>query len=172
MRVDGVIEYTRDCKIEGALLARIVFLCVVYAFLGFITLMLCISTGIVGLVLFGTLSLAVVLITKPFFREQRDYEIVGGSFRIYKIYGGSLARKVFECELSSMELIVSYHDADIKEHSVKDTKDFLSDGRSIDALYAVYVNGGQRHAVIFDGDEKFYRAAGLYARRAIREYHS
>ncbi len=167
MRVDGVLEYTKDCKIEGALLARIVFLCVIYGFFGIVTLVLTLSVGFVAFIICGVLTVSVVAITKPFFAEQRDYEIVDGSFRIYKIYGRSLARKVFECELNSMELIAPYSGDDDIEN-VTNIKDYLSDGHSPDAYYAVYQKNGERHAVIFDGDEKFYAAARVYARRSFR----
>ncbi len=166
MRADGVLEYTRRCKVEGALLARIAFLCVIYAFLGFVTFMLTLYAGFVAFIISAAITVSVVAITKPFFTEQRDYEIVDGSFRIYKIYGLSLSRKAFECDMHSMELIAPYTgDGNIEK--VRSVCDLLSDGSSLDAYYAVYIKNGEKHAVIFDGDEKFYAAARVHARRAF-----
>ncbi len=168
MRIDGVLEYTKNCKVEGSLLVRIVFICVIYALFGFTTTMLTIYAGVAAFVVCAIITLSVVAITKPFFAEQRDYEIFDGYFRIYKVYGRSLSRKVFECDLRSMELIAPYtHNCDMGK--VSGTKDFLSDGRSPDAYYGIYMKNGERHAVIFDGDEKFYAAASVHARRAFRK---
>lgn len=169
MRLNGFYEYTRNCKVEGGLLARIVFLCVLYGFFGVITLTvsLMLSSLAVFLVL-ALITVSVVFITKPFFAEQRDYEIVDGSFRIYKVYGRALSKKAFEAELRSMEKIAPYISSNDIPSGYK-TKDFLSDGRSEDAYFALYMQNGEKYAVIFDADEKFYAAASVYAHRAFEK---
>ncbi|MEE1357832.1 MAG: hypothetical protein UHG68_09760 [Clostridia bacterium] len=167
MRRNEILEYTRNCRAEGALLARIVFLCVIYVFLGFVTLYMTLLVGnFSAFIVCAVLSVSVIFITKPFFSEKRDYEIVDGSFRIYKVYGNAVSKKVFECELRSMQKIAPYREnTDIS--GVVKTNDYLSDGRSKDAYYAIYTQNGEKCAVIFDADQKFYDAAAFYNPRAF-----
>lgn len=169
MRFNGFCEYTKKCRAEGGLLARIIFLCVLYGLFGIVTVYvsMMLSSAAVFFIL-ALVSVSVVFITKPFFVEQRDYEIVDGSFRIYKVYGKALSRKAFELELRSMERIAPYTSSKDIPDGCK-TKDFLSDGRSDDAYFALYLQNGERCAVIFDGDEKFYAAASVYASRAFEK---
>ena len=169
MRLNGFYEYTKNCRVEGGLLARIIFLCIVYGFFGVITLSvsLMLSSAAVFFVL-ALITVSVVFITKPFFVEQRDYEIVDGSFRIYKVYGRSLSKKALELELRSMDRIAPYTSSNDIPNGYK-TKDLLSDGHSEDAYFALYTQNGEKYAVIFDGDEKFYAAASVYASRAFEK---
>ena len=167
MKATGIHEYTRKCRMEGGLLARSVFLIVLYAFLVFVTLTFTlIFPNIVIFFFFGGIAAAVFFITKSLFSESRDYEIVDGSFRIYKVYGNSMQRKVFEHELREMLYIAPYRsDDDVRD--AEKVYAFLSDTRSNDAYYALFSKNGTKCAVIFDGDEKFYRAAAFYAARAF-----
>ena len=170
MKATGILEYTRKCRVEGALLARIAFLGVLYAFMSQLTVFFSILVSSVpALIIFGVLTVCTVLATRPFLSEQRDYEIVDGSFRIYKVYGRSASRKVFECELRDMIEIAPY-DVSLRINGVSRVLDFLSDSRVTDAYYAIYEKNGQRIAVIFDGDEKFNAAASFYARRAFSRF--
>ena len=170
MKATGILEYTRKCRVEGALLARIAFLCVLYATMALITVFFSLLiSSVPSLIIFGVLTVCTVFATKPFLSEQRDYEIVDGSFRVYKVYGRSASRKVFECELRDMIAIAPY-DVSLRISGVSKVYDFLSDGRSADAYYAIYEKNGQRIAVIFDGDEKFRTAASFYARRAFSRF--
>lgn len=167
MKATGILEYTRDCKKEGALLARICFLFVVYAFMAFVTVLFSVTLlSIPAFIIFSVLSVSVFFVTKPMLSEKRDYEIVDGSFRIYKVYGKSASKKAFEIELKEMIEISPYN---VSEHvcGVDKVTDLLSDSKSSDAYYGIYEKNGQRCAVIFDGDEKFRAAASFYCRRAF-----
>ena len=170
MKATGIHEYTRKCRVEGALLARIAFFCVLYAFMAFITLLFTLAlSSIPAFIIFSVLSVCAFFVTKPLLSESRDYEIVDGSFRIYRIYGTSVSRKVFECELRDMIEIAPY-DSNMMISDVSRVYDYLSDSRSDDAYYAIYENNGVRYAVVFDGDEKFRVVASFYARRAFVSY--
>ena len=170
MKATGILEYTRKCRIEGARLARIAFFCVLYAFVALLWLAFSIlSANIAVFILLGAIAAGTFAVTKPFLTEQRDYEILDGNMRIYKIYGNSFSKKAFECDISDMIEIAPYDPArEIRE--VVSVKDLLSDSRSSDAYYAIYENNGKRYAVIFDGDDKFRAAASFYCRRAFRAW--
>ncbi len=164
MKATGIHEYSRECKVEGALLARIAFLIVLYAVAVFVTLFFSILLmSIPAFIIMSVLSLSIFLVTRPLLSEQRDYEIVDGSFRIYRIYGRASSKKVFECELRDMLSIAPYDD-NTELSDLQGVKNFLSDSRAKGAYYAVYDNKGARCAVIFDGDEKFACAAAFYCR--------
>ena len=170
MKATGIHEYTRKCRVEGALLARIVFLCVLFAFMIFVTVLFSfVLSSIPFFIIFSVLSVSVFMVIKPLFSEMRDYEIVDGSFRIYKVYGAAISKKVFECEMRDMTEVAPYQ-IDMKITDVDKIYDFLSDSRSKDAFYAVYEKNGLRGAVIFDGDEKFSCAAAFYFRRAFSRF--
>ena len=165
MKATGIHEYTRKCKREGALLARVVFFILLYAFMLLVTLFFTlIMMSIPAFIIFGGLTAGVVFVTLPLMSESRDYEIVDGSFRIYKIYGGAASKKVFEGELRDMLRICPYRsEADVKD--VEKVRSYVSDTASNEIYYAVYKKGDMRCAVIFDGDEKFYNAAAFYCAR-------
>lgn len=170
MKATGIHEYTRKCRVESALLARIAFFCVLYAFMAFVTVLFTVTLfSIPAFIIFSVLTVCAFFVTKPFLSESRDYEIVDGSFRIYKIYGKNASRKVFECELRDMSEIAPY-DLNMTITDVSRVYDYLSDSRSDDAYYAIYEKNGVRYAVIFDGDEKFRVCASFYARRAFVRY--
>ena len=170
MKATGIHEYTRRCRVEGSLLARIAFLCVVYAFMVFVTLLFSVLlSSIPAFIIFSVLSVSAFFVTRPLLSESRDYEIVDGSFRIYKIYGKSISKKAFECELRDMSEIAPYK-LNMEILDVAHVYDYLSDSRSDDAYYAIYEKNGTRVAVIFDGDEKFRACASFYARRAFVRY--
>lgn len=169
MKATGILEYTRDVRKEGPLLARIAFLFVIYAFMAFVTLLFSITLmSIPAFIIFSVLSVSVFFVTRPLLSEKRDYEIVDGSFRIYKVYGKSASKKAFEIELKEF-IEVSPYSVDEHVNGVDRVTDLLSDSRSEDAYYAIYEKQGQRCAVIFDGDDKFRAAASFYCRRA---YHA
>ena len=110
------------------------------------------------------------LVTRPLLSEQRDYEIVDGSFRIYRIYGRSASRKVLECELRDMIEIAPYDKKRGITAKYDSLRDYVADSRSNDIYYAIYEKNGALCAVLFDGDDKFRAAATFYARRAFRSY--
>lgn len=171
MKATGIHEYSRDCRTEGALLARVIFFFVLYAVLSFVVAFFSIMVSSIPLFIFLSVIVAsVFFVTKPLLSEKRDYEIVDGSFRIYKVYGRAVSKKVFECELKDMTEIAPY---DIKkgiDSNYDSIKDYISDSRSKDVYYALIDKNSKRTAVLFDGDDKFRCAAGFYARQAFRAY--
>ena len=171
MKATGIHEYSRDCRIEGGLLARVAFLFVLYAVLAFLAAFFSVVMSSIPLFIFlSVIITSFFFATKPFLSEKRDYEIVDGSFRIYKVYGLSVSKKVFECELKDMTVIAPY---DIKKGIDADhdkLKDFISDSRSKDVYYAVIDKNSVRTVILFDGDDKLRCAAAFYARSAFRPY--
>ena len=170
MRAGGIHEYTRECRREGALLFRTVLLFVVYLFMAFVTVLFSlVLLSIPAFILLFSVSCAVFLVTRPLLSEQRDYEIVDGNLRIYRVYGKAHSRLVFECELKDMTELFPYKASDPID-GVDRVDHYLSDSKSTDAYCAVYVKNGMRCAAIIDGDEKLTCAASFYCRRAFRQY--
>ncbi len=171
MRAAGIHEYSRDCRVERALLVRVILLCVLYvlllAFAMFISILL---SSIPAFLIFLVIAFSVFWVTRPFLSEKRDYEIVDGSFRVYKIYGRSLSRRIFECDLQDMTEIAPYDKKDGIQSEFDSLCSYIADSRSTDVYYAIYEKNSARCAVLFDGDDKFRCAAAFYARRAFRPY--
>ncbi len=171
MKATGIHEYTRDCRIEGALLARVVFIFVLYTVLTiFVVFFSLVLSSIPLFVILSVILVSVFFITKPLLSEKRDYEIVDGSFRIYKVYGRSISKKVFELDLKDMTEIAPYSIKKGIDFKYDTLKDYISDSRSTDLYYALFEKNSFRTVILFDGDDKFRCAAAFYARRAFRQY--
>ena len=171
MKATGIHEYSRDCRIEGGLRIRVILICILYfVFTAFSVLVSVFLQSFPALIILSVFILCVVLVTRPFLSEKRDYEIVDGSFRIYRVYGRAVSRKAFECELRDMIEIAPYDSRRGIEGDYDSLKNYIADSRSNDVYYAIYENNSTRIALLFDGDDKFRAAATFYARRAFRSY--
>ena len=171
MKATGIHEYSRDCRKEKGLLARIVILCIIYFILSaLVVLVSLILSSVPALILFSLVPFTVFLVTKPFLSEKRDYEIVDGSFRIYRIYGRSFSRKAFECDLRDMIEVAPYDPRRGIGADYDSLKNYVADSRSHDVYYAIYEKNQAKRAILFDGDDKFRAAANFYARRAFRAH--
>ena len=171
MKATGIHEYSRDCRTEGGLLARVIFFFVLYAVLSFVAVFFSIMFASIPLfIILAIITASVFFVTKPLLSEKRDYEIVDGNFRIYKVYGRAVSKKVFECDLKDMSEIAPY---DIKKGiglNYDTMKDYISDSRSKDVYYALIDKNSVRTIILFDGDDKFRCAASFYSRRAFKAY--
>lgn len=167
MRKDGLFEYTRECKMEGALLVRSVLLFALYLVFAFVTVLLTLLIRHISpLLIFGAITVSVIFITKPFFSEKRDYEIAEGTFTIYKVYGNTVSKKALCVDITKMTEISPYsRGTSFRSSKVKDLR---SRSDAPDAYYFRYKDRGEDTVVIFDADEKFFTVAAFYNPRAFK----
>lgn len=177
-RVD-MIGYGRRAAMRGKQLSRcivIVLLWVLFALVGVAgawALSLWLGSAVPGawlLVVFllGTL----ILLTVPYFSLEYDYEISDGIFTVAAIFGGRRRRIRARLDLRMVDSLAPL-DADVlrrmEDARPAVTIDTRSASDSPDAAAMLYTDERQRLTLLlFDGGEKFMKAAKFYCPSALR----
>ncbi len=124
-----------------------------------------------ALVLAAFIEIPLVILTVPVFKQEYDYEIEDGMLTVARISGGSRRKKIAEIPLRKVILLAPMS-ADILRRCENErparTIDVTSGAADAEEAVMLYPDEkGRLTMLLFDANERFFRAARFYCPSAV-----
>ncbi len=162
------VEYSVECKKDGKLKLRKLWL--ILAYVGFVALYLLlfvVLTKIVPLVAILPLLLWILIFfTWRYTQVEYEYAIIQGAFNFSVIYGNRTRRDLLEVKIKDMTTIAPYEGemiARTEAPDIKHTYNFTSSKDSPDAYAALWTTEeGEKCALLFEATNKTLKICKFY----------
>lgn len=166
------VEYSVECKSEGKLKMRKLWL--ILAYIAFVVLYFVLFTVITKIVpLVAILPLLVwilVFFTWRYTKVEYEYAILQGAFHFSVIYGGRTRKELLEVKIKDMTVIAPYEGEMIARTEAPDIArhyQFISSKDSPDRYAAIWVDEeGKKCSLLFEATNKTLKICKFYNQTA------
>ncbi len=165
------VNYDVKKKAEGKYgFARVLML------IGYIVFVLVFAGGLAAAKLYPIIALTpmltwiLILCTWRFVSIEYEYYILDGEFKLMKVYGSKNMRVLCRTRVSGMELIAPYCDeykAEVDKISASHRIEGVSSMSAPDIYCAVFEDGGEKYAVLFEVTEKTLKVLRYYNQNTV-----
>lgn len=162
------VEYSVECKSEGKLKLRKLWL--ILAYIGFVVLyvvLFVVLTKIVPLIAILPLLLWILIFfTWRYTQVEYEYAILQGAFNFSVIYGNRTRKELLEVKIKDMTTIAPYEGEMIARTEAPDIKhlySFISSKSSPDIYAAIWQDEeGEKSALLFEATNKTLKICKFY----------
>ncbi len=120
------------------------------------------------------IEIPLVILTAPVFKQEYDYEIEDGTLTVARISGGSRRREVAEIPLRKVILVAPMNNDVLRKcenERPARTVDVTSGAPDADEAVMLYPDEkGRLTMLLFDANERFFRAARFYCPSAVSRF--
>ena len=168
----NVFGYSYKVKIRGPYLRRCVLTVLLWVLICAVNVIAALwMQSPSALVLAAFIEVPIIILTAPVFRQEYDYEIEDGVLTVSRISGGSRRREMAEVPLRKATLLAPLND-DILRRCENErparTLDVTSGAAEAEEAVMLYPDEkGRLTMLLFDANERFFKAARFYCPSAI-----
>lgn len=169
----SIFGYSRKAKRCGAYLRKCVMTVVLWIFLALLNGYAALWLGSPAAIGFAVIiEITVILLTLPNFRLEYDYEIEDGVFTVAKINGGSRRKVLASFSLRDAVLLAPLSEDVLRKCEGERPARALdvTSGFELENRAAVLFpdEKGRLTLILFDANERFFKAARFYCPAAMR----